>query len=396
MGAFRFFDVPHRDSPIRRRTFGARKRSYGPLFPPPMPQFLATLLDHDRFVLTTHLRGDGDAVGSTLALKLFLESIGKSATVVAPDEVSSNMEWMPHIDAVSVYEGGLIQLKIIDGADALIVLDTNSANRIGGLADSFQHTASPRFLIDHHPDRESWFDHAYVRESASSTGELVYELITEYERTTGTDCMTRDIATLLYTAIMTDTGSFRFSNVGPAVHRAVADLIERGGIVPDEIHAALYDTRSLTSLRFLGLALERIDVRFDGRLGFLALSRRFMSDAGGERGDTEGLVNYILSIDGVRVAAFFLETDRGTKVSFRSQGDIPINRWAASFGGGGHRNAAGAFIKGYLDEVVDNVLESAPKYVGWLATGDTELAGEDELSAEDADYLSALTNTRSS
>lgn len=361
-----------------------------------MSQFLANLLDHDRFVLTTHLRGDGDAVGSTLALKLFLDSLGKSATVVTPDEVSSNMDWLPEIDAVSVYEGGLIQLKIIAGAEALVVLDTNSANRIGALADSFQHADVPRFLIDHHPDPETWFDQTYVRESASSTGELVYELITEHERATGTEYMTRDIATLLYTAIMTDTGSFRFSNVGPAVHRAVADLIERGGIVPDDIHTALYDTRSLTSLRFLGLALERIDVRFDGRLGFLALSRRFMSDAGGERGDTEGLVNYILSIDGVRVAAFFLETDRGTKVSFRSQGDIAINRWAASFGGGGHRNAAGAFIKGYLDEVVERVLQSAPEYVDWLAPGDTDPTEDDGLSAEDAEYLSALTNTRSS
>lgn len=366
-----------------------------------MSPFLAELLQCDRFVLTTHLRGDGDAVGSTIALAMFLRAAGKETRIICPDAVSPNLEWLPGIDELDVYVGSINQMKAIASADALVVVDTNAAKRIGALADAFQHADAKRVLVDHHPTPEKWFDLIYQRDDASSTGELVCELIDEFEAEEPVKIVDHDVATLLYTAIMTDTGSFRFSNVTPKVHRHIADLIERGGIVPDEIHTELYDRRSLTSLRLLGLALERIDLRYDGRLGFLALSRQFMRDAGGERGDTEGLVNYILSVEGVRVAVFFLETDRGTKISFRSQGDVAVNKWAAAFGGGGHRNASGAFVKGFLDDVVDRVLESASKHVEFLSAkndphNDAGRPDEAELSDDDANYLSALLNPRSS
>jgi phosphoesterase RecJ-like protein len=356
-----------------------------------MPPFLAELLARQRFVITTHLRGDGDAVGSLLALRLFLKRVGKSVTCICPDAPSTNLEWLPGMDDLLVYDGSLEQSRALADADALVVVDTNAASRIGRLADSFRHRAGARFLIDHHPGPEKWFDYTYVRDDASSTGELIYELIELAEGVSTAEVIDADIATLLYTAIMTDTGSFRFNSVTPRVHRIVADLIELGGIVPDDIHTQLYDTRPLTSLRVLGRALERIDVRYDGTLGYLALSRQFMSDTGAERGDTEGLVNHVLSVDGVRVALFFLETDAGTKVSFRSHGDVAVNKWAASFGGGGHRNAAGAFIKGYLDEVVERVLESAPDYIDIT---DPATDRGDNLSDDDENYLELLNQGR--
>lgn len=351
-----------------------------------MPNFLSELLARERFVITTHVRGDGDAIGSVLALARVLGKLGKSAAAILPDAPAPNLDWLPGADDALVSNGGLEQAQLIAQADALVVVDTNAAKRLGGLADAFRHADGTRFLIDHHPSPEDWFDHAYVRVDASSTGELIFELIAE----TGAQLVDFEVATHLYTAIMTDTGSFRFSSVTPAVHRIVADIIEVGGIVPDEIHAQLYDRRSLTSLRLLGRALERIDLRYDGALGFLPISRQFMSDVGGERGDTEGLVNYILSVDGVRVAVLFLETDLGTKVSFRSHGNVPVNKWASSFGGGGHRNAAGAFVKGYLDEVVERILESAPRYIEFAETE------TDSLSDADAEYLSELLKSRSS
>ncbi len=366
-----------------------------------MSPFLTELLQHDRFVLTTHLRGDGDAVGSTLAMSRFLQKAGKTAHIISPDRVSSNLDWMPGIDEIESYSGSLAQRERIHGADALVVMDTNSAARIGDLADSFLHAQATRVLIDHHPDPEGWFDLVYQRDSASSTGELVSELIGLYEVARNATVLDHDIATQLYTAIMTDTGSFRFSSVNAAVHRHVADLIERGGIVPEDIHIALYDNRTLTSLRLLGKALERISLRYGDQLGFIPISRQFMTDAGGERGDTEGLVNYILSIEGVKVAVLFLETEKGTKLSFRSQGDVAVNSWAAAFKGGGHRNAAGAFVRGYLDEVVEKVLSVAPKYIPCLQSARDGLHDrpEDEasgdLSEADAAYLTALLNTKS-
>lgn len=356
-----------------------------------MSAFLSELLERERFVITTHLRGDGDAVGSLLALRLLLIRLGKTVTAIFPDAPSPNLEWLPGVDDAVVYDGSLQQVRALAEADALVVVDTNAASRIGRLADSYRARTGSRFLIDHHPGPEKWFDHSYVRDDASSTGELIFELFEQVEGVALSELIDAGVATLLYTAIMTDTGSFRFSSVTPRVHRIVADLIELGGIAPDEIHTQLYDTRSLSSLRTLGRALERINVRYDGALGYLALSRQFMADAGAERGDTEGLVNQVLSVDGVRVALFFLETDAGTKVSFRSHGEFAVNKWAASFGGGGHRNAAGAFIPGYIDEVVERVLESAPDFVDVTGTG---AEAGDKLSEDDENYLELLNQAR--
>ena len=342
------------------------------------------LLQAKSVVLTTHVSPDGDALGSVLALGRYLEGRGARVDYILSDEPAPNLDWLPGIDDLQFFDGSLRQREAIAAADLIVIADTNAAHRLGSVGDAIRNASAEKILIDHHPAPEGWFDRSFVRETASSTGELIYDLIEP-----DTDRIDAAIATLLYTAIMTDTGSFRYSHVTPRVHRIIADLIERGGLNPDDIHAALYDTRSINSLRLLGRALERITLLHGGVLGYMALPKSIMQDVGAQKGDTEGLVNQILSIDGVQVAVFFHEIDKGTKVSFRSRGDYSVTRWAQAFGGGGHRNASGAFITEPLEQVVPRVIAAAPNYL------DLPPDNEAELSDEDQAYLSEMLKLKS-
>ncbi len=347
-------------------------------------QILASLLEGSRFVITTHIRPDGDALGSEIALGQFLGALGKQVTMINAEAPPYNLYWLPGVDEVEVFDGSLNQRERIASADAVIVVDTNARERLGRLASPIRNSAARKLLIDHHTSPEGWFDLAWVRDTASSTGEMIYELIAAYDA----GMIDTSIATALYTAIMTDTGSFRYSSVTPAVHRIVADLLERGDIAPAPIHASLFDTRSMEGLRLLGLALESVTLRYEGQVGYMVVSQRMVRDTGSSLDETEGFVNYVLSIEGVKAALIFSETDSGTKVSFRSKGETYVNEWARALGGGGHRNASGAYLKRPLEVVVDEVMAMAPRYLD-LEEGAEQETG-DALSPEDASYLSSL------
>ncbi|NND70790.1 MAG: bifunctional oligoribonuclease/PAP phosphatase NrnA [Rhodothermales bacterium] len=344
-----------------------------------MNPFIEHLLSHDSFVIITHLKPDGDAIGSQLALGLFLEKQGKRVAMMNTDDVSPNLQWLPQSDRVTIFDGSMVQREAISGADCIVIVDTNSQNRLGGLGDAVLNSPAVKLLVDHHPGPEKWFDAKYVRESASSTGELVYEIISAIDP----DSIDSEIATALYTAIMTDTGSFRYSHVNATVHRAVADIIERGGVKPESVHDAIFDSRSLSGLRLLGRALDSIRLTEDGRLGYLVVTQQMLRDAGADRDDTEGFVNYILSIENVCVALFFFETDSGVKISLRSKAGYRVDQLARAIGGGGHQNASGAFVDGDLQDAVEQALALAPKYLG--PTDEST-----EVSDEEVALLSSL------
>lgn len=350
-------------------------------------QVLRTLLGHDPILITTHIRPDGDALGSQLALGRFLQKLGKRVTLLNSDPPPYNLGWLPDVDDARVFDGSMAQRKAIDGAGAIIVVDTNAIDRLGRLAVPVEHSRALKVLIDHHTEPERWFDVHYARDTASSTGELVYELIVQHDP----DLIDAEIATLLYTAIMTDTGSFRYSAVTPRLHRVVADLLERGDLSPDPIHAALYDTRSMAGLRLLGRAIETITLLHDGRVGYMTVSQRMIRETGAGVEEKEGFVNYVLSVEGVEAAVIFTEIDSGTKISFRSKGATHVDVWARHFGGGGHRNASGAFVAKDLDVAVREVMGAAPRF---LDLGD-EPDGNGALSSEDAAYLDTLLNLKS-
>ncbi len=353
-----------------------------------MPNSIANLIRrNDSFVLTTHISPDGDALGSELALAIFLRRIGKRVSIINADVPPYNLGWLPALDSVQHFDGSLRQLKAINNADVILVLDTNTLQRIGRMGTAVENSRAIKALVDHHTHPETWFDTTFVRESASSTAELVYEIINQWDGE-GIDA---DVATLLYTGIMTDTGSFRFSSVTPEVHRIVADILERGDIRPAPIHTSIYDTRSRAGIRLLARTLESITLTYGDEVGYMVLSQRMMRETGASKDETDGFVNYILSIETVRAAAIFSETDRGIKISFRSKADTYVHEWARHFGGGGHKNASGAFVKGSLEQVIDDVIAAAPRFLGINVDG----SDEKDLSDEDRAYLDTMLANRS-
>ncbi len=349
----------------------------------------ALLREHDRFLIATHIRPDGDAIGSQIGLGLFLKKMGKEVALINADPMPRTLEWLPGAEAVEVFNGSFDQRKRIAEADVAVVMDTNAQERLGDVGGPLRNSGARKLLIDHHTHPERWFDAVYHRDTAAAAGELVYEIICALDA----EMIDADIATALYTAIMTDTGSFRYSSVTPAIHRVTADLLERGDISPAPIHAALYDNRSLASLRLLGLALDNITLRYGGRVGYTVATGDMLTAAGADTDDKAGLVSYVLSVEGVEAALIFSEASGGTKVSFRSAADTHVNTWAAAFGGGGHRNASGAYVKRPLDETIEAVLEAAPQHVRGLRPEEEpahEALANGALSDENAALLDAM------
>ena len=351
---------------------------------------------HERFVLTTHIGPDGDALGSQLALGHFLRALGKEVTLLNADPAPYNLDWLPGHADVQVFDQRLEQVTALAEADAVVVLDTNDEQRLGRVGPSVRRSGAATLLIDHHTEPERWFDHAFVRQTASATGELVYEILAAH----GPTCIDRAIAVNLYTAIMTDTGSFRYGSVTPRLHRIIAALLEEGALdSPAFIHERIYDRRSMPGLRLLGQMLGRIRLRYDGRLGYSVVTQRMVEETGASWDEKRGFVNDVLSIDGVQAAVLFSETNDGAKISFRSEGDVRVDRWARAFGGGGHRNASGAYVRrpndpaaAPFEAAVRDVIAAAPKHLGWAEQHPEEptFTPSDDLSDDDAAYLDAL------
>lgn len=346
------------------------------------------LLAAERVVLTSHIRPDGDAIGSEIAVALFLKALGKEVLAVNSDAEPRRLGWLidDHADGLleKFEEGKLSQIEALANADIVMVLDVGAAHRLGKLADRVMGASAKKLLLDHHPDAEGWFDLACVRTEMASTGELVYELIAGHDP----ELIDEHIATALYTAIMTDTGSFRYGATRPSTHRVVADLLERGGISPEPIHINLFDQRSRESLRLLARALETITTHYDGRLATMVITQDILRETGAYFDETEDLIHYALGLKGVVTALIFLETLSGIKVSFRSKGDCPINDWAAQFGGGGHANAAGAYVRGIaLNRVIKDVIDKAPLHVMADAAAEST---DDDISQADLALLSAF------
>jgi phosphoesterase RecJ-like protein len=332
--------------------------------PDPLDAVRDRLLAADRVVITSHIRPDGDALGSEIALARFLRKLGKEALVINADPAPRPLDWLmdeqPKGLVVKHEEGSLKQAAALAGADAVVVVDTGAGHRLGSVEGRIKSARAPKLLIDHHPAPEAWFDLACVRTSAAATAELIYDLIAGHDP----DLIDAAIATALYVGIVTDTGSFRYSATTPHTHRVVADLLARGGIESEPIHIAVYDGRTREGLRLLARALDTIATHYGGRLASMYVTQDMLREAGAYFDETEGLINYALSLDGVVAAVIFLETPSAVKMSFRSKGDCPINAWAARFGGGGHANASGAYVTGKtLNHLMREVLNAAPPHV---------------------------------
>lgn len=290
--------------------------------------------------ITTHYRPDGDAVGSVLALKQYLEGCGHEVTAVLPSAVPHFLEWLPGVDQLLNFEQDARKpLAALDEADVVFGLDFNHFSRTRYMEESIERAPGLKVLIDHHLYPGPGWDYGMSIPQKSSTAEMVYDFILLHG---GQDQINPDIAACLYTGVMTDTGSFRFEVASASVHEMVADL-KRRGLQHGRVHEAVYDSWSLNRMRFLGFVLlQKMEIFPQFHSGLITLSRQDMKSYSIQPGDLEGLVNYPLSIRGVQFSTLITEKGEEVRLSFRSKGTFNVNEFARRhFSGGGHFHAAG-------------------------------------------------------
>jgi phosphoesterase RecJ-like protein len=287
--------------------------------------------------ITTHQRPDGDAMGSSLGLAHYLRGQGHQVKVVTPTDYPANLKWLPGTEEVIIGPEAPEAQQALQEADLLFCLDFNDLKRIEPL-DEPARQAGARVMVDHHMHPADFAEALYWDDEASSTAEMVYRLICERGHA---DQVTAEIASCLYTGVMTDTGSFRFPSTSAAVHRMVAHLME-AGLKAHEVHEAVYSNDEEKRLRLIGHALsERMIILPEYRTGYILLNKADAAKFDIQSGDTEGLVNYPLGIRNIVFAVFMIEKDDLVKMSFRSRGSFPANEFARQFNGGGHFHAAG-------------------------------------------------------
>jgi phosphoesterase RecJ-like protein len=296
------------------------------------------ILDCRNPIITTHKGPDGDAIGSSVAWYLFLKKQGKSPILVLPD--APPMFLLPFLKDVDfqVFDSGFSTNQ--SESNILFCLDYNSADRVGSKMEPFvRGFTAQKIMIDHHPNPEAFCDITISRTEVCSTAQLIYQVVQEMNLLEQLDA---EIGKGIYLGIMTDTGSFRFPSVDKNTHLILAHLLEIG-VKHHEIHEAIYDVNTIDRLQLRGYAIaEKLELHPDFPLGVISLSKEELDRFHSQKGDTEGLVNVILSIEGVSIAAFFKEENEGVKISFRSKGNYFVNEFAAKyFSGGGHKYAAG-------------------------------------------------------
>ncbi len=299
-----------------------------------------------------HQKPDGDAMGSALGLYHFLKNLGHDAQVISPTNWASFLDWMPGTDTVLDYESKTEQSDlIINHADWIFCLDFNTLNRTKKMEQALNDAKAERILIDHHqqPQTEK-FAYGVSDVKKSSTCEMVYDFIMGSGHA---DKLTAPAAECLYAGVMTDTGSFRFPATSANVHRMVAHLKEKG-LNHTPIHEALFDNFSESRLRFIGnVLLNRLEIFFEYNTALIAIPQSDLIKYDIRTGDTEGLVNYPLSIEGIKLAAIVIDRGEERKWSFRSKGNFDVNSFARKyFNGGGHFNAAGGASFDNLDITV--------------------------------------------
>jgi phosphoesterase RecJ-like protein len=303
------------------------------------------------FVITTHVNPDGDAIGSEVALALFLRNKGKKVTIINQSETPDHLLFLTDIFPVQIYNGSLDHHIL--NTDCFCVVDTNSPKRFSALAETVHKSKAYKICIDHHLEQEHFADTYVVDTDVPATSELLYRIF----KSDNPDSITKPIADALYTGIMTDTGSFKFPKTDDETHIITADLLKRG-VDPYSIYQSVFESGEINNLHLLGKALERIEVCHNGLIASMVLPRSVFNETKTNEADVENLTQYVLSIKHVVVGLVFIELDEGVKVSFRSKGNIAINTVAKQFGGGGHKNASGARLKNIgLREAVEAVIE---------------------------------------
>lgn len=315
----------------------------------------------NNILIVTHYNPDGDAIGSSLALYIYLKNEGYNVDVVVPNEYPKFLHWLPFNERIIIYEDdkALVDNKL-KKANLLFFLDFNVLERIQGLETHIQQNNVPKILIDHHPNPENSFDLTISDTRVSSTAELLYEFL---YKLSGESSIDFKIAECLYTGIMTDTGSFSYNSSLPATYYVVSRLLETG-IDKDKIYWNVYDNYSVDRMRLLGYCLnKKMNVFEKYAAAYISITSDELELFNYNIGDSEGFVNYPLSIKGIVFSVIFIEQKDHIKISFRSKGNFPVNKFAENhFNGGGHINAAGGFSEKSMKETLEQFVSLLPNY----------------------------------
>lgn len=312
-------------------------------------------------VIFSHRNPDGDAMGSSLALYNLLLQLNHKITVIMPSEFPDNFSWMLGSEKVMIYDlENEACFEALKPADIIFCLDFNSLERIDKMANAVDAHEALKVMIDHHRDPEPFMDHMFSDPEASSTCEMLY---TFFEQCGWLDRIDENIANCLYTGILTDTGSFRHATTSK-VFEVVADL-KRRGLHDYMVNDMIFNSQSLKNLRLLGHALlNRLEVLPDKKSAIIYLTKQDYKDYNIIRGDTEGIVNYMLTIKGIQLAAFVTEQPTIVKISLRSKYDVNVQALAReNFNGGGHINASGGYTFEPLDNALDRLKRVIPHYL---------------------------------
>ncbi|MCC5919322.1 MAG: bifunctional oligoribonuclease/PAP phosphatase NrnA [Cyclobacteriaceae bacterium] len=317
-----------------------------------------------KIAITTHHKPDADALGSSLGLKIILEKLGHQVSVITPTDYPDFLKWMKGEDEIIVYneKNERYSEEILEASDIIFCLDFSCLSRINDLGDHIEKIKHQKTitLIDHHQNPKDFANFRYWDVSSAATAQLVYQLFRDLELT---HLICADAADCLFAGLMTDTGSFKHPNTTADVFQTAAELIKHGANNA-KISKLIYDNNTVDRLKFIGFALsERLVVLEEYNTAYFAISAKDLEKFSSRTGDTEGLVNYALSIQGISMAAVIIDRTEAVKMSFRSVGEFAVNEFsAAHFGGGGHKNASGGKSDLSLEETVEKFISLLPNY----------------------------------
>jgi len=304
---------------------------------------------HDRFLITSHVNPEADALGSQLAMYELINRLGKEAICVNSDKIQAHYKFLPGAENIKRFA------KKDFSFDAVIVLDCPTIKRTGRVKLNIKN-ADIVINIDHHISNTKFGDANWVNPSASSCGEMIYKLY----RKMGVD-IGKKTALYIYIAILTDTGSFNYSNTSAVTHEIVSDLLGYG-LKPGDISRVVYENKTMVDIKLLGKVISALKTYLSGKVAIMVCTKKMIRDTGSSSHATENFINYARSINSVEIAVFIsehLKKKNIYKVSFRSKGSVDVNKIAGSFGGGGHKNASGCTICGTFAEVKRKVLAKA-------------------------------------
>lgn len=311
--------------------------------------------------IVTHYNPDGDALGSALAMYFYLIQKNHNVQVILPNSVAYFLQWLPGLNHAIIYDEQKNKAdQFIEQSDVIINLDFNDFDRLNIAEEKVKNAQATKVLIDHHPKPLPYFDLAFSDINVSSTAELIYTVIVELG---DKDFINKDIATCLFTGIMTDTVCFKVNSAGAITFRITAELLKYK-INKEEIYYLVYDNYSIDRMKLLGHCLNKnLHVLTEYKTAYITLTIEEQKQYNLQKGDTEGFVNHSLAIKNIHFGVFFMERDEYIKVSLRSKNNFHVGDFARNhFGGGGHRNAAGAESELSLDETIDKFKSLLPLY----------------------------------